>query len=256
MDENMILAMIVYALFIGLILNAIWQFFKINTTFMKSMISNKILIYLLSEISYDDKYYEKFIKNYKEKNEDVLKVPTMLIIKSIFIKIRMIIFKQLMLFSGVFLFFLIISIFLVKIPYFNLYTYFFITLCLFIIMSYISTATINLSIYENNISNLQVYIRSLNLIKSEEEKESLLDEIKVDFDLHKNHSSIYLLIFPFIIWIIINFTKIELFIGDNLVIPFLILIFIWTAMNFIYRTYKSDVIYITYQALNRYKIEK
>lgn len=252
--ENLLNAVALFTVLMGLSLNIIWKVLKVNTTFSKNIVSDKILLYIMSEISYDKKFYENFFKLLNNKSEENIKIPIILVIKSIFTKIRIVFIKNWLLFAGVFSVFLWLSIFIMRIPNIDIVIYFLVAIYLFIVFSYFSSMTVSVSIYEANIYYLNHNISDLNLIKTDEDRKRLIDEVKVDFDLYKNNGSLGLLILPFFIWVIINYIKIEDTIGSDFITPFLILIFIWSIMSLLYKSYRSDVIYITYQALNRYKV--
>jgi hypothetical protein len=253
--ENFIIVILFILFLIAISINAILEVVKINTELKKSDMSLKVLLYLLSEISFDEKCSKNIITNLKDNNNDVVKISSICIVKNLFQKLKLTMEKSWMLSSGVFVLFIIIGFLIMRyVSLLNLYLYIGFIVSLYIVIIYSHSATLSISPYESNIKNLHYHISNFQLLKNDEVRRKLVDEVKVDFDLYKMDNSIYMLMFPFSLLIIVNYEKFELFVGESFFVPCLIIMFVWTLMNFLHKTYKANVVYIVYQSLIRYEV--
>lgn len=250
---------IIFLILVILALAIIVDYKKDITKFSENEIASpKVSIYLLSEILYNNDLGEKYISGMNNTLKDGVELPIKLIFYNLFYRQIIKIKKHWMLFSAIIVIFLVligISAFIQISDNIDIPRLFIFTISLFIIFIYSNSATKSISLYEDNINNLSKYISKLKLVQSEDERKKLLDEMKVDFDLYKVDNSVYLQILPFGLFLIINFSKIEFFTGNIFLIPFLIIISIWNLMSYIYKVYRSEIFYVAYQTLNRYRID-
>ena len=206
-------------------------------------ISQKIQLYKAAELSF--------------LNEEDITIPETIIVpfkslmygmlKKYFINIK----KQYFLLSFIFIIALFSVPIFMKIPYFDMIIAFEIYFFVFIILMHIQAVSTELSFLEKNINFLHKYImKSIKL----DNKENLINEIKLDFDLYKVQPTINSIIIALLMPIILFYYKIDSLLSYSLAVFLMITIVLLIMMNFTYKKYRSNVIYISLQALNKLDI--
>jgi hypothetical protein len=229
--------------FLGLI--GIYTFLNPNRTIFKKNFTDKIKIYLLSKLSFQDNYLHMIHTD----NKGNIKIPIKFIMTNIFLILIPNIIIWYMLCSGLFVVFLVLFGFSVKIPNFNLEVFGMIYFIILIIFSYFISISSKISSRVNNQQFVIDNLSSFNLTINEGLKKQLIEEIKIDYDLYKNSTSAAILLIPFIFGGLSNYYRLQDFFGETVLSFIIIILFGITLMNYIYSKYRSNILYIAYSSI-------
>jgi len=179
-----------------------------------------------------------------------IEVTTKLFYTNLILKYKIKFFDNWQLLSGLFILFFPILTFVVKIPYFNFEIYLIVMLTLLVILNYNESITKKIYFYEDRILLVHSFLCDYKIIKHDKDKKNLLQEIFIDFELHKNNKSGYTVILSISSLIITYYLNLKIYFG------FVLLVVLWSMINFMYSTYKTDILYIAHQTLLRYEVSK
>ncbi len=238
-----------YGFIFFILVISIWNIYTIldkNRTIEKNKVSIKVYLYALAENSF---LPEKNI--FKKSTIQIpFKVLIIAMLKKYFNN-----FKQLyFLFGFIFLLALVSVSFLVKVPHFDLFIAFEIYFFIFIVLVNFKSMSNEMSFFENNIQFISDKLNET--IDSSINIENLINEIKLDFDLYKIQTPMNSLIIASLIPFILFYFKLKLEFSLFYTIFLVVSILLFILVNFIYRKYRSNIIYITIQALHRYHANK
>jgi len=190
-----------------------------------------------------------FMEQLNNENNNI-EVTTKLFYTNLILKYKIKFFDNWQLLSGLFILFFPILTFVVKIPYFNFEIYLIVMLTLLVILNYNESITKKIYFYEDRILLVHSFLCDYKIIKHDKDKKNLLQEIFIDFELHKNNKSGYTVILSISSLIITYYLNLKIYFG------FVLLVVLWSMINFMYSTYKTDILYIAHQTLLRYEVSK